>query len=147
MVTKPKSKPAGIDYSGLAFPKGETRKAAKNRKDRIGKRTRRDVKAIVFDRDVTCRAYGVSPVCTRQPWDRHELKPVGRGGKITTRNCVAVCRRCHDACQNALGGLPLAFVWDGKDRGVPPDADRPGAVWAVWRNIWRGVRKEQDDGR
>lgn len=134
------AKTGRIDYSALAFPKGESRKTEKGRKDRADVANRRDVKALVFDRDRnTCRAYGVSPVCTKRPWDRHELIPVGRGGKITTRNCVAVCRRCHDAAQNALGGLPLAFDWAGKDRGLAPDADTPGAVWAVWRSIWRGI--------
>lgn len=135
-------KAAGIDYSVLAFPKGESRKTMKGRKDRANRTTRRDVKALVFARDVTCRAYGISPVCRKRPVDRHELVPVGVGGKITTANCVAVCRACHDAAQNNLGGLPLAFTWPGKGDGRSPDADRPGNVRAVWRKIWRGVRNE-----
>jgi hypothetical protein len=132
--------PAGIDYSGLAFPKGESRKTTKGRKDRANRNTRRTVKDLVFVRDRnTCRAYGVSPVCSKRPVDRHELVPVGRGGKITTRNCVAVCRACHDAAQNNLGGLPLVFDWPGKGSGQAPDADRPGNVRAAWKGLWRGV--------
>lgn len=139
MVIKATRKPAKIDYSGLAFPKGEARKTTKARTDRAKRTTRRDVKALVFERDGTCRAYGVSPVCSKRPMDRHELIPMGRGGKVTTRNCVAVCRRCHDAAQNSLGIRPLVFHWTGKDRGLAPDADTPGDVWAVWRSIWRGI--------
>lgn len=127
-------------YAKTAVPKPERLKVKRGRKHRAGLKTRRTVKAQVFARDVTCRAYGVSPVCRKRPVDRHELIPMGRGGKITTANCVAVCRACHDAAQNALGGLPLAFDWDGKDRGMAPDADTPGAVWATWRHIWRGVK-------
>ena len=135
------AKPKGIDYSALAFPKGESRKTTKARKDLVDRTTRRDVKALVFARDVTCRAYGVSPVCRKRPEDRHELKPVGRGGTITTRNCVAVCRPCHDAAQNNLGGLPLVFDWAGKGDGQAPNADRHGHVRAVWKGLWRGVGK------
>lgn len=130
-----------IDYSALAFPKGESRKRTKARKDRVNRKVRKDTKALVFARDVTCRAYGVSPVCRKRPWDRHELVPVGVGGKITTANCVAVCRPCHDAAQNNLGGLPLAFDWKGKGDGKAPDADKPGGVWAVWKGIWKGPQK------
>lgn len=130
-----------IDYSALAFPKLEPRTRTKGRKDRAARTTKADVKAQVFARDVTCRAYGVSPVCSKRPVDRHELVPVGVGGKVTTGNCVAVCRACHDAAQNSLGGLPLAFDWPGKGNRKPPDADRPGGVWAVWKGLWRGTQK------
>lgn len=140
MVRKPAAAPkTRIDYSGLAFPKGPTKRTEKNRKDRKAGKTKADVKAKVFQRDRTCRAYGVSPICTKRPWDRHELIPVGRGGEVTTENAVAICRADHRACQNAVGGLSLAFDWPGKADGRPPNADRPGYVRAVWRGIWRGV--------
>jgi uncharacterized protein YegP (UPF0339 family) len=133
-------------YGTAAIPKGESRKKAKGRKNRADRKTRRDVKSLVFDRDGNCRAYGVSPVCRRRPEDRHELIPVGRGGKITVRNCVAVCRPCHDAIHYHLGGaLHLDFDWPGKDNGNPPDADRPGQVAAVWRGIWKGVKPRKAD--
>lgn len=140
ILAKPMIKALGDYYAKTALPKGASRKTVKGRKDRANRKTRKSVKVQVFERDQVCRGWGTSQVCTKRPVDRHELIPMGRGGKITTTNCVAVCRRCHDAAQNALGGLPLAFDWEGKGEGKAPDADTPGAVWAVWRNIWRGVK-------
>lgn len=140
MVTD-KPKAGGIDYSVLKFGKGTPKAEAKARKNAAEDRAKARVKRHVFDRDRTCRAYGVSPICTRTPWDRHELIPVGRGGEVTNENCVAICRADHRACQNAVGGLTLAFEWAVKDRRQPPDAEAPGHVRAVWRGIWRGVRQ------
>jgi hypothetical protein len=129
---------------GLKFPKPEPRKRVKARKDGRKARLKAGVKALVFERQAgICFAWGVSPICRKVAVDRHELKPVGRGGLVTSKNCVAVCRRCHDASQNSLGGRPLTFEWPGKDSGKPPDADAPGGVWAVWRGIWKGVKPER----
>jgi len=135
----PRSK---IDYSGFKFAKKGPKAKDKARKDGAKKRTRASVKAQVFKRDRTCRAYGVSPICRRTPWDRHEIIPVGVGGKVTTQNAVAICRADHRACQNGLGGRILMFDWPGKSEGQPPDADRPGHVRAVWKGIWRGVAEQ-----
>jgi len=133
----------GIDYSVLAFPKGSPKASTKARAARRKTLTKADVKRAVFARDVTCRAYGVSPICRVRPWDRHELIPVGVGGAVTTANAVAICRPDHRACQNALGGRRLTFVWPGQGKGRFPNADRPGDVRAVWRGVWRGVGEKR----
>lgn len=144
ILAAPVNKALATFYATAPIPKGESRKKAKGRKDRAKLRTGRSVKALVFERErFQCVAYGVSPVCRRRPEDRHELIPKGRGGKVTTANCVPVCRPCHDAAQNQIGGLPLVFNWDGKANGKAPNADVPGAVWAVWKGIWKGVKPER----
>lgn len=76
-----------IDYSGFAIPKPERRKRTKAREKRVQGDVDAAVRVFVFGRERNmCR------VCRcRMAESRHELIPKSLGGKITKRNCVAVC--------------------------------------------------------
>ena len=122
---------SGLDHraKGLAHPKPKHPRGQCRRRWAIRTRVRAQVKAQVFVRDgYTCRAFGVSPVCERKAWHRHELVPIGIGGQVATWNCIAICRRCHRACQNGIGGRRLVFSWPG----ARPNADRVDGIQATW---------------
>jgi hypothetical protein len=134
-----------IDYSLFAIPKVRVvgpvkapkgqRPAQRARKTKLRARNRqrRSVKDQVFERDGArfggCVFINISPICTVAQDDRHEIVPIGVGGKVTTANCVAVCRACHDALHGEPGvGRRLKITWTG----AAPDADA-GNFDVGWR--------------
>lgn len=129
-----------IDYSVFAgvnggLPKGEPLTITRKRKRAATRRLRKSVKEHVFEREGRrCKAFGISPICHGWAIDRHEVVPLGVGGLVTPENCVASCRACHDAAHGEPGvGRRLWYEWSGKAEGVPPNAEEPSQVWAVWR--------------
>lgn len=74
-------------YEQCAIPKGEPRARTKRRKDRVQADADAEIRVFVFgrERDI-CRVCRV-----RRADSRHELIPRSLGGKVTKRNCIAVC--------------------------------------------------------
>lgn len=129
-----------IDYEVFAtipggLPKGTGRAILKKRKQQARDRQRGSVKKHVKAREQgQCKAYGISPICARVGIDRHEIIPLGVGGKVTPENCVFTCRPDHDAAHGEpFKGRRLEWDWTGKAEELPPNAEEPGHVWAVWR--------------
>jgi 5-methylcytosine-specific restriction endonuclease McrA len=125
-----------IDYS--LFQLGKKRHDTPS-KDRA-RRKRKAQPAANADRDTVfqrqgwvCFAVGVSPVCTGDVCDPHELIPVSRGGPRVSWNRVGLCRTCHRQAQGRVGGIRLVFTWVGKDQGQQPNADQRGNVTCSWR--------------
>jgi len=90
-------------YTTCAIPKPEPRARTKRRKDRIQADIDADVRVFVFGRERSmCRCCRI-----RVAESRHELIPKSLGGKVTKRNCIAVCGAivgavpsCHTFLQN-----------------------------------------------
>jgi hypothetical protein len=138
----PKVRPVGP----VKAPKGKRpAQVARRAKQRKTLKARRSVKDHVFERDGKrfggCVCRHVSPICTVTIDDRHEIIPVGKGGKVTIRNAVGVCRADHDAAHGEPGaGRRIEFTWDGPE----PDAEA-GNYRVHWRP--EGARKAGDDVR
>lgn len=127
-------------------PKGKRpAQVARRAKKRAKRAVRRSVKDHVFDRELKrfggCICRNVSPICTVTIEDRHEVVPIGAGGKVTIQNAVGVCRADHDAAHGEPGvGRRIEFTWEGPE----PDAE----AWNLMVH-WRpdGARKAGDDVR
>lgn len=95
-------------------PKGPTaRYRAKRRRAEMN--ARKPIREYVFDREQDiCRC------CRRRRAEsRHELVPLGRGGKVSKKNCVAVCGQlvgteecCHTYLQQS------EIKWSGGPDGA-----------------------------
>ncbi len=80
-----------IDYEAIAraggISKGEPRKRRKAREDRQQADKDAEVRVYVFGRERNvCRCCRIRPAESR-----HELISKGAGGKVSKRNCVALC--------------------------------------------------------
>jgi 5-methylcytosine-specific restriction endonuclease McrA len=103
---------------GLMFPKPVKRKSAKAKLQKRQAKLIKTVRAQVFERDVTCRACGFIFERTgeRYQWGldsdqfnlhMHEMvfrsKTVGQPieRRFNTKNCIVLCRGCHQAVHDA----------------------------------------------
>ncbi len=96
------------------------------------------IREYVFDREQNiCRCCRI-----RRAESRHELIPRGRGGKITKRNCVAVCGQligidpsCHTYLQNSQIGVEMSA--EGAEGQLSFRAQSDDA--AEWMRVEKGL--------
>ncbi len=106
-----------IDYEAIAraggISKGEPRKRRKAREDRQQADRDAEIRVFVFGRERNiCRCCRVRPAESR-----HELIPKSVGGKVTKRNCVAICGEIVGAVPSCHTYLQSHAIQWSDDRG------------------------------
>jgi len=114
-----------IDYEAIAkaggISKGEPRKRRKAREDRQQADKDAEVRVFVFGRERgMCRCCRI-----RAAESRHELIPRSLGGKVTKRNCIAVCGSVVGAVPSCHTYLQARAIQWGDDMG----AGAQGGLW------------------